>query len=139
MGRLERSALKLGYEKITKKSLLFRIYEWPLSYFVGLSIGTAVVLGFTALESSLNTYLEPTGIFLFLGGWVILIGSGFGTGMDKFIDLPPRTNIQKWVLRISIVLGIALNMVAWIFFTTPIEIWEDRAGTTIHFPLQIGT
>ena len=124
----------MNNEKTAKNSWLLRIYEWPLSYLIGLSIGAAVALGFAAWESSLSVYLEPTGIFLFLGGWVILIGASFGTGMDKFIDLPPQTNIQKWILRSSIVIGIALHTIAWTFFTTPTETRENKTEHTNPLP-----
>lgn len=109
-----------------KKPWLFRIYEWPLSYFVGLLIGSGVAVGFAAWDSSLRVYLEPTGILLFLSGWAIIIGSGFGNGMDKFIDLPQPTRFQKWILRSSIAIGIALNAIAWTFFTTPTETWGEQ-------------
>jgi hypothetical protein len=122
------SPVKLNELPQTKKPLLFRIYEWPLSYFVGLLIGLVVTFATSFWYSGLREMLQPAGRFLFLSGWVLIIGSYFGTGMDQFIELPPRTGLQKWITRGSVVVGIALNTIAWTFFTLSPETVGDQPG-----------
>jgi hypothetical protein len=109
----------------TKKPWLFRIYEWPLSYFVGLLIGLVVAFASSFWYSGLREMLQPTGRVLFLSGWVLIIGSYFGMGMDQFIKLPPRTGLQKWIARGSLAVGIAFNTIAWTFFTLSPEAGRD--------------
>ena len=93
---------------------------------VGLLIGLAITSGFAFWDSSLHSHLQPIGVFLFCDGWVILMGSVFGVGMDKFIDLPPPTKCQKWICRSSIVVGIALTTIAWVVYAKPPETGKEN-------------
>lgn len=56
--------------------------------------------------------------------------------MDKYIDLPPQTKIQRSISRCSVVVGIALNVVAWTFYTKPLETRGEQAVVANPHPLQ---
>ena len=105
----------------SRKSIFLRIYEWPISYVVGLLIGLTVTSGFALWDSTLERFLLPAGIYLFLGGWILLIGFAFGNSMDKIIGTQVPTRRERLIRRSSLVLGICLNAVAWTFFAVSPE------------------
>ena len=117
----------------TPESFFVRIYKWPISYFVGLLIGLLVIFGFLLLDTNLLTHLNPTGMYLFLGGWVLMIGASFGEGINKILDIPAPTKLQIWIRRGSIVVGITLSTVAWTFFTAQFEDKGEQASSNNKF------
>lgn len=116
-----------------RKPLIFRFYEWPLSYFVGLLIGITVAIISSLLISDLSTHLEPTGLFLFFGGWVLLIASGFGQGLEKAFNIAPSTESQRWICRLSVAFGLILNVMAWTLYTI-----EENTGRTSRATQPLG-
>lgn len=98
------------------KHLLIRIYDWPYLYFVGLLIGLTVVVGFWTWSSDLRDQFQPIGVILFLGGWMLIIGGGFGHGIEKVVARDTQTKLQKRIERISIGVGLVFNIIAITFY-----------------------
>jgi ABC-type uncharacterized transport system permease subunit len=109
-----------------KKRLILRIYDWPLSYFVGLLIGLVVTSLFGIFSSDIRSNFEPIGINLFLLGWILIIASSFGHGIEKIITIDPPTKTQQVIRRGSVIAGIALSAAACTFFMQPDKLREEN-------------
>jgi hypothetical protein len=100
------------------QAIHFRIFEWPMSLLIGGLIGLVIALGIVFGHPRLHNLFEPTGIYLFLGGWVIILAGGFGVGINHIIDIPSPTKRQRLIRRYLIATGIILNVLACTFYTT---------------------
>lgn len=109
---------KMENASLDRNRLIFRIYRWPLSYFVGLLIGLLVSCGFALFSASLWEKYEKVGVYLLLSGGCLVIAGFFGEGMESFLELPPRGKLEKLIRRLSVLCAGVFIVVAWTFFVT---------------------
>jgi amino acid transporter len=104
-----------------KKPWWIRIYQWPTCYFVGLLLGVIVVVPFYFFDKTTSNFLEPLGVKFFYVGWTLFFGSGFGSGMEKYIERPSPGKTERVVRRLSLISGFILIITAWMGFEKAAE------------------
>ena len=117
LAALKRSPKIVGKKSQTKKPLILRLYDWPLCYFTGIIIGLVVTILIGFFDQNIGSFLNPVGRLLFLGGWAVVIGGSFGSGMERFIEVAEPTQVQRRIQRFSIILGMAISVTGAVFFS----------------------
>lgn len=112
---------EIAVTTLKQDSWWIRIYRWPCSLFVGLLIGSLAAGSFLLWDCKLEAYLEPLGMKLFLLGWILIIGSSFGSGREKHLALPAPSVFETRFRRLVLAAGFILNLVAWIGLEQPPE------------------
>ncbi|MEZ5327927.1 MAG: hypothetical protein R3F19_23015 [Verrucomicrobiales bacterium] len=96
---------------------------------MGLLFGLLITTTFAVFDTDLHIHLQPSGVYLFLSGWVMIVAAVVAEAVERFNINSPLTKLSKRVRRISMIVGIAFNTVAWTFFGTPPEQRSEETPT----------